>query len=65
MDDNGGGFVLLDEFCTFLKACEMVAGTELGGLLGADEAGGVGKQDRATKEATSPRASIFGFRGIW
>mmetsp|Transcript_12756 Transcript_12756/g.25927 ORF Transcript_12756/g.25927 Transcript_12756/m.25927 type:complete len:231 (-) Transcript_12756:343-1035(-) len=53
MDDNGGGVVLLEEFCTFIKATEMKAGTEMGALLAADEAGGIGKQDKATKLSTS------------
>ena len=43
MDDNGGGVVLLDEWCFFLKAAEVAAGTPVGNLLNLDEAGGVGK----------------------
>ena len=38
MDDNGGGIVLLIEFCDFVKAAEIEAGSELGALLAADEA---------------------------
>jgi len=52
MYDNGGGVVLLEEFGTFLKATEMKAGTKMGVLLAVGEAGGIGKQDRATKLAT-------------
>jgi hypothetical protein len=44
MDGNGGGIVLLDEWCAYLKAAEVDAGTGLGALLAMDEAGGVGKQ---------------------
>ena len=33
MDDNGGGIVLLDEWCEFLKKVEAEAGTPLGHLL--------------------------------
>jgi hypothetical protein len=43
MDDNGGGIVLLDEWCEFLKQAEIKAGTDLGKILAEDEAGGVGK----------------------
>jgi hypothetical protein len=43
MDDNGGGIVLLDEWCEFLKQAEIEAGTPLGDILAEDEAGGVGK----------------------
>jgi hypothetical protein len=53
MDGNGGGVVLLDEFCAFIKTSEMQAGTEMGLLLGADEEGGVGKVDKATKHAAA------------
>jgi hypothetical protein len=45
MDANGGGIVLLDEFCKYLKACEIAAGTEMGSLLQLDEEGGVGKEE--------------------
>ena len=44
MDGNGGGVVLLDEWCAYLKAAEVAANTQVGQLLNADEAGGVGKQ---------------------
>ncbi len=44
IDDNGGGVVLLDEWCFFLKAAEVEAKTPVGALLDMDEAGGVGKQ---------------------
>jgi len=46
MDANGGGIVLLDEFCKYLKACEIAAGTEMGTLLQLDEEGGVGKEEQ-------------------
>ena len=46
IDDNGGGIVLLDEWCFWLKQGEVRAGTEVGQLLGADEAGGVGKAEK-------------------
>jgi hypothetical protein len=36
IDDNGGGLVLLDEWCTFLKNCEIAANTQLGQLLNAE-----------------------------
>lgn len=38
MDDNGGGIVLLDEWCDYIKAKEIEAGTEMGALLNEDEA---------------------------
>ena len=37
IDDNGGGVILLDEWCDFLKACELASVTALGDLLGAEE----------------------------
>jgi hypothetical protein len=43
IDDNGGGIVLLDEWCEFIKKAEVEAGTPVGLLLNADEEGGVGK----------------------
>ena len=49
MDDNAGGVVTLVEFCEFLKAAEVAAGTELGKLLDEDEEGGVGKKWEAPK----------------
>jgi hypothetical protein len=42
IDDNGGGIVLLDEWCEFIKKAEVDAGTPIGELLSADEDGGVG-----------------------
>ena len=42
IDDNGGGIVLLDEWCEFIKGAEVEANTEVGKLLNADESGGVG-----------------------
>eukprot|EP00613_Pedinella_sp_CCMP2098_P047261 CAMPEP_0171835758 /NCGR_PEP_ID=MMETSP0992-20121227/11173_1 /TAXON_ID=483369 /ORGANISM="non described non described, Strain CCMP2098" /LENGTH=581 /DNA_ID=CAMNT_0012451641 /DNA_START=47 /DNA_END=1792 /DNA_ORIENTATION=- len=44
IDDNGGGIVLLDEWCLFIKNAEIKAGTTLGAILNEDEAGGVGKE---------------------
>ena len=38
IDKNGGGAVILDEFCTFLKDAEVAADTALGILLNEDEA---------------------------
>jgi hypothetical protein len=43
IDDNGGGIVLLDEWCEWIKAGEIEAGTSVGELLNADEEGGVGE----------------------
>jgi len=43
IDDNGGGIVLLDEWSEWIKQGELEAKTNIGALLGADEAGGVGK----------------------
>jgi topoisomerase IA-like protein len=37
IDDNGGGVVLLDEWCDFIKKAEVAAGTPLGALLNEDE----------------------------
>jgi hypothetical protein len=37
MDDNGGGIVLLDEWCKFLKDCEIIMDTPLGRLLNAGQ----------------------------
>ena len=33
MDDNGGGIILLDEWCNFIKDAEVKANTEVGKLL--------------------------------
>ena len=43
MDDNGGGMILLDEWCWFIKEAEGAAKTPVGVLLVGDESGGVGK----------------------
>ena len=51
IDDNGGGVVLLDEWCFYLKGAEAAAGTEVGKLLQMDEAGGVGKQAKLSGPA--------------
>jgi hypothetical protein len=37
IDDNAGGVVILEEFCTFLKNAEVIAGTEIGLALAEDE----------------------------
>ena len=42
MDANGGGVVLLDEWCACLKAAEVAAGTPVGRLLAMDEAAAAG-----------------------
>ena len=46
IDDNGGGIVLLDEWCWFIKQAEVKADTAIGKLLAMDEAGGVGKAEK-------------------
>ena len=38
MDDNGGGVILLNEWCAFIKHAEIRAGTYIGELLAMDEA---------------------------
>jgi hypothetical protein len=57
MDDNGGGIVLLDEWCEFLKQAEIKAGTELGKILAEDEVGGVGK-DFSIASSKGPRIAV-------
>jgi hypothetical protein len=37
MDDNGGGVLMLDEWCDYLKKKEVEAGTKLGETLNEDE----------------------------
>ena len=37
IDGNGGGVVLLDEWCSYIKAAEVAQGTALGKLLALDE----------------------------
>jgi len=37
MDGNGGGVVLLDEWCHWLKEAEIEAASLLGATLAADE----------------------------
>ena len=37
IDENGGGIVLLIEFCDYIKATEIAAGTQKGKLLNAEE----------------------------
>lgn len=37
MDSNGGGFVLLDEWCKYIKAAEIERGTQIGALLAVEE----------------------------
>ena len=43
MDADGKGMVLLIEFCTYLKACEINANTPTGKLLGTGEEAGDGE----------------------
>ena len=43
IDYNGGGTILLDEWCNFMKDAEIKAGTALGATLAEDEEGGIGK----------------------
>ena len=54
IDANGGGIVLLEEWCEFLKAAEIEAGTVLGQTLAEDEEGGVGKKWIAPKTSKAP-----------
>jgi hypothetical protein len=54
IDDNGGGIVLLDEWCEFIKAAEIDAGTEIGNLLNSDEDGGVGNNYSLKSTNSSP-----------
>ena len=42
MDDNGGGVITLVEWCEFIKAAEIAAGTAIGQSLAEDEEGGGG-----------------------
>ena len=51
IDDNGGGIVLLDEWCEFIKGAEVKAKTHVGKLLSADESGGVGKNYKLAGKA--------------
>jgi len=37
MDKNGGGVVMLDEWCTYIKNTEIEASTPLGMMLNLDE----------------------------
>jgi hypothetical protein len=37
IDDNGGGQILLDEWCSFLKKIEIAASTSMGELLAAQQ----------------------------
>jgi len=59
MDDNGGGIVLLDEWCWFIKQIEVKMGTPVGLLLAADEAGGVGKPEKLA----AGKAKVLGRAG--
>jgi hypothetical protein len=52
IDDNGGGVVLLDEWCFYLKAAEIASETPIGALLSLDESGGVGKQAKLSGPAS-------------
>ena len=51
MDDNGGGIVLLDEWCTFIKNAEIEANTEAGALLTEE-----GEYDEAKAAAIKAKA---------
>lgn len=37
IDENGGGVITLSEWCSFIKECEIEAGTSMGRLLSAEE----------------------------
>jgi hypothetical protein len=39
IDGNGGGLILLDEWCSFLKNCEVAADSPIGRLLVAEQIG--------------------------
>ena len=55
MDDNGGGVVLLDEWCAYLKSIEDVCRTPIGILLSASEGGGLTpEQIRCVRSTHSP-----------
>jgi hypothetical protein len=54
MDGNGGGVVMLDEWCAYLKAAEVAAHTQVGQLLNADEDTGGG----ARTPAKAPKAIV-------
>ena len=51
IDDNGGGIVLLDEWCEWLKRGEVDSNTAVGQLLNMDEEGGVGENFQLTGPA--------------
>ena len=57
MDDNGGGIVLLDEWCSFLKQGETYSGSAIGKFLGvsveAPAEGPVVKKKPKTSEANA------------
>jgi len=57
IDVNGGGVLLLDEWCTFLKAAEIEAGTPTGILLAADEEEPPPSPEETPKEEVKPTAS--------
>ena len=59
MDDNGGGVVILEEFCTFLKNAEVAASTEMGLALAEDEAMPVGSE-RSSSSGNNGAASGSG-----
>lgn len=44
IDNNGGGYILLEEWCEYLKSVEIEQKTPLGDILAEDEEGGVGKK---------------------
>ena len=65
IDENGGGVVMLDEWCDYIKAAEVAAGTALGELLDEDEAGGVDVAGAARQKikAMAARPSAVEVRG--
>lgn len=60
IDDNGGGFIMLEEWCEYIKAVEIEEGTALGLMLAEDEEGGVGKK---WEKPTGKQAQVMGKKG--
>jgi len=50
IDDNGGGIILLDEWCAYIKKTEVAAGTELGKSLMEEQEGGAPPKDKKKKK---------------
>jgi hypothetical protein len=63
IDDNGGGIVLLDEWCEFIKKAEVEAGTRVGGLLSMDESGGFGENHKLSVPAKILGKNVEGKKG--